>query len=76
MRLIFTHVEIRVGLVVEGVFAILTGKPLIRSIAVILDYCIKLAARALKAIAPADLLEQARGACLRPEYIKRKILTG
>ena len=56
--------EDRAGLIAEGAVTILTEIPLKRSVAAILDYRLGLAARAVEALALADLLEQVRGAHL------------
>ena len=56
--------EDRAGLVVEGAVTILTEIPLKRSVAAILDHRLRLAAWTPKALTPADLLQQVRGAHL------------
>jgi len=56
--------EDRAGLVVERAVTILTEIPLILSIAAVLDHRFRPAARAVEAIAPANLFQQVRGARL------------
>ena len=56
-----SHREDRVGLVVERAVAILTQIPLILSIAAVIDHRLRLTARAIEAIVPANLLQQVRG---------------
>ena len=68
--------EDRAGLVVEGAVTILTEIPLKGSVAAVLDHRRRTAARALEAIAPADLLEQVRGARLRTQCGEWKHPTG
>lgn len=68
--------EDRAGLVVEGSVTILTEIPLKGSVAAVLDHRRGSAARALEAVAPADLLEQVRGALLRTQGSEWKHPTG
>ncbi len=68
--------EDRAGFVVEGSVTILTEIPLKRSVAAVLDHRRGPAARALEAIAPADLLQQVRGALLRTQCGEWKHPTG
>jgi len=56
--------EDRAGLVVERAVAILTEIPLVLSIAAVFDHRLRPAARATEALAPANLLQQVRGARL------------
>ena len=60
--------EDRAGLVVERASTIFTAIPLILSIAAVLDHRFRLAARALEALAPTNLLQQVRGARLRTKH--------
>ena len=64
--------EDRAGLVIEGSVTILTEIPLKSSVAAVLDHRRGLAAWALGAIAPADLLQQVRGALLLTQCGKWK----
>ena len=70
MSAIFACAKIDAGLVIECAVTILTLIPLKGSVAAVLDHRLRPAARALTTVAPADLLEQVRGAPLRDELVE------
>jgi len=61
--------EDRAGLIVERAVAILTEIPLKRAIAAVPNRRFATAARAIDAVAPANLFQQVRGATLRDERL-------
>ena len=64
--------EDRAGLIVERAVAILTQIPLKHAIAAVPNHRFATAARAIDAVAPANLFQQVRGATLRDERLDRE----
>ena len=64
--------EDRAGLIVERAVAILTQIPLKHAIAAVPNHRFTTAARAIDAVAPANLFQQIRGAALRDERLDRE----